>query len=194
MPVPYEPRRKFAEAIKTHEGLSPRQTPYKATHPSMLGWESMYDDSIGMELDPNAQKAPGTENFLYAKRQEDIIPGIIQQFRNYARRPKDFGLPEDPTVEQAVRIFDQTGADGKIKYLAKKGIDVSMSLSELLNKLNEIALSKQQGMRRPPQQAPQQPGMSQGPPQMPPQGAGSMLGGGSRFQAQNPTNMTAVRG
>lgn len=122
----------LAQGVQTHEGLEPGQTPFRITSDNMAKWQSMFDDTIRLGLDPEASKSPGREAFLYAKNPDDVFPAIIEQFRRYTYNPEKYGLPEDPTVEQAIRVFDQTGADDKIAFLQEElGIDPSVSLRVL---------------------------------------------------------------
>ena len=114
----------FTDYIIEHEGLKPNQTPFRITSPKMGKWTSMYDDTIRTELDPNAKKAKGTENFLYTKRPQDVKPAVEEQFRRYSERKKDI------TVDEAVRKFDQTGAEGKLAYLKKNGINPKSKLGD----------------------------------------------------------------
>ena len=121
----------FIDLVLKHEGLAPGQTPFRITDPSMKKWTSMFDDTIKVKLNPQAAKKPGTENFLYTERPEDVPPAVTEQFRRYNAKPKKYALPENVTIEQAVRLFDQSGADGKIKYLRQFGVDPSIPLKTL---------------------------------------------------------------
>ena len=84
----------------------------------------MYDDTIKTKLNPKAKKSKGRENFLYTEKPEDVKPAVEEQFRRYGERKKDI------TVEEAVKTFDQTGAEGKLKYLKQNGIDPKSKLGE----------------------------------------------------------------
>lgn len=114
-----------------HEGLEPNQTPFRITSPDMGKWTSMFDDTIGIQLDPDAKKGKGRQNFLYLKNQSDLLPAISEQFRRYAENPKKYKLPMIPTVSDAVRKFDQSGADGKLSFLQSRGIDSEQPLINL---------------------------------------------------------------
>lgn len=116
----------FAEKIAKHESLVPFQTPFRITSSSMRNWRSIFDDTLRISLNPDFNKPKGRENFLYLKNKEDLIPAISEQFRRYAKRNPGI------TVEQAIRIFDQTGAIGKIKYLENNGYSRHQKLIELL--------------------------------------------------------------
>ena len=115
----------FGNTIVQHEGLEPDQTPFRITDPSMAKWKSMFDDTMRFKLNPNAKKGINRQNFLYAVNQEDIQPAVIEQFRRYSERNPNI------TIADAIRIFDQTGADGKIEHIEKQGISSKAKLSEL---------------------------------------------------------------
>ena len=120
----------LTQLVMEHEGLEPFQTPFRITSDKMGKWKTMFDDTIKLELDPNAKKGKGRQKFLYLKNQEDLLPAISEQFRRYSANPKQYGLSETPTIEEAIRKFDQTGADGKIKFLEENGLNTSRLLEE----------------------------------------------------------------
>ena len=115
--------------IIRHEGLEPFQTPFRITFPEMRQWNTIHGYPINKEIVPSK----GRENFIYLQNQEDLIPAVIKQFENYMNKPKNYGLPDKPTLEEAIRIFDQTGANGKLDFLKTQGIDTSLSLEEIFN-------------------------------------------------------------
>jgi len=115
----------FGRSIVEHEGLEPYQTPFRITKPSMAKWTSMFDDTMKFKLNPNAKKGNLRQNFLYAVNQDDIQPAVIEQFRRYSERNPDISIAD------AIRIFDQTGAKGKIEYIKKQGISPKAKLSQL---------------------------------------------------------------
>ena len=117
----------FIDGIVQHEGLEPFQTPFRISNDTMRQWNTIHGYKINKDIVPSK----GREKFIYLQNQEDVIPAIRQQFLNYVTNPEKYGLPENPTVEQAVKVFDQTGAQGKLNFLKKYGIDSSMSLKEL---------------------------------------------------------------
>lgn len=124
-------KKKFTSLIMQHEGLEPGQTPFRITDKSMKNWTSMFDDTIKTRLNPKAKKSPGRENFLYTQKPEDVEPAVREQFRRYDKRKKGI------SVEDAVRTFDQTGADGKLDYLKKNGIDPKSRLADHLKDEDE---------------------------------------------------------
>lgn len=115
----------FAAVVVKHESLSPYQTPFRITNPCMKKWVSLFDDTLRIELDPNFKKPIGRENFLYLKNKEDLIPAIVEQFRRYAFRNPEI------TIGGAIRVFDQTGAEGKIKFIENNGFSQKTKLIEL---------------------------------------------------------------
>ena len=126
--------KKLVQAVLKHENLEPNQTPFRITDDDaklpkgkrkMREWTSMFDKTIKTRLNPNAKKSKGRENFIYTEKAEDVEPAVHEQFRLYAEREPDI------TVEGAVRKFDQTGADGKLKFLSKEGIDTKKKLKDL---------------------------------------------------------------
>jgi hypothetical protein len=121
----------FTDIILKHENLEPKQTPFRITDPSMKKWVSMFDDTMKLKLDPKAKKSEGREEFLYLQNQEDLKPAVTEQFRRYYTNPRKYKLSKDVSVAEAVRKFDQTGADGKIEYLKQNGIDTSKPLREM---------------------------------------------------------------
>ena len=122
----------FVDLVIQHEGVKGNQTPFRITDPKMGKWTSMFDDTIRTKLDPGAKKAPGTENFLYTQDPKDVKPAVHEQFRRYDERTPGI------TVEDAVRIFDQSGAAGKLKFLQQNGIDPKSKIKDhVLNREQE---------------------------------------------------------
>lgn len=135
--APVDPLQQITQLVMKHEGLEPYQTPFRITDPSMKKWTSMFDDTLRVKLNPNAVKGEGRQNFLYLQRQEDLVPAIAEQFRRYATNPKKYGLPTNPTVAEAIKKFDQTGAAGKIRFLESQGANTSVPLSNLFKGKND---------------------------------------------------------
>jgi hypothetical protein len=116
----------FINAIIQHEGLEPYQTPFRITSPEMRKWKTIH----GFEIDWEKNKK-GRKNFIYLKRQEDLIPAIKQQFINYMTTPEKYKLPKNVTIADAIKKFDQTGAEDKLKFLESKGINKNWYLSDI---------------------------------------------------------------
>lgn len=115
----------FIKKTIEHEGLEPNQTPFRITSEKMRNWTSMFDDTIKTKLNPKAKKSKGRENFLYVEKKEDVEPAVSEQFSRYEKRKPDI------TVDEAVRTFDQTGAEGKLKYLEENGIKRKTKIKDL---------------------------------------------------------------
>jgi hypothetical protein len=64
-------------------------------------------------------KSPERQNFFYVKNPNDVKPLTTQVFMNYIKDPQKWRLPRNPTIGQAIHIFDQSGANDKIAYLKK---------------------------------------------------------------------------
>lgn len=117
----------FVSLILQHEGLLPGQTPFRVTSPAMRKWNTIH----GFPINRSMRAPKGRENFLFLQNPGDVYPAVRQQFMNYMRRPSRYGLPANPTVMQAINVFDQTGARGKAKYLRSRGIDPNVALAQL---------------------------------------------------------------
>lgn len=131
----------FVKAVIEHEGLEPGQTPFRITSPGMKNWTSMFDNTIRVKLNPGAVKSKGRENFLYTQNPQDVNAAVAEQFKRYAQRNPKI------SVSDAVRTFDQTGAAGKLQYLAKKGIDTRAQLQQLITQ-QALAQELQRQVRR----------------------------------------------
>jgi len=113
----------LAALITQHEGLAKNQTPFRITDPSMEKWTSMFDSTIKAPLDTEAKKPKGRENFLFVPEGGDV-PGMVQeQMRRYSERNPKWDL------QQGIEKFDQTGAAGKLKFLAEEGHEGKRPLS-----------------------------------------------------------------
>ena len=98
--------------VLTHEGLLPKQTPFRITNPSMRKWNDIH----GFAID-KGPKPKGRENFIFLKNPEDVAKAVKKQLLNYVNHPAQFKLPANPTIGQALRKFDQSGCKGKIQFL-----------------------------------------------------------------------------
>jgi len=131
----------FVQAVIAHEGLEPGQTPFRITSPGMANWTSMFDDTIKVRLNPKAKKSKGRENFLYVQNQADVAPAVAEQFKRYSKRNPGI------SISDAVRIFDQTGAAGKLQYLQSKGFNPKTQLQQLIEQ-QALAQELQRQVRR----------------------------------------------
>lgn len=116
----------FVAAILQHEGLKPGQTPFRVTNPKMRQWNTIH----GYAIDKTAS-VPGRENFLFLKNPADVQPAVTAQLRRYATQPSRYGLQANPTVRQALGVFDQSGLKGKLNYLTQRGYNVDAPLLNL---------------------------------------------------------------
>lgn len=113
----------LVNAIVSHEGLLPKQTPFRITSPAMGNWNTIH----GFEIDKTSPRPSNRRNFIFLKNPEDVPKAVKQQFLNYRNKPSRYGLSAEPTLEEAIRVFDQTGADGKISFLKKKFPSINLS-------------------------------------------------------------------
>ena len=99
--------------IMEHENLLPKQTPFRITHPSMKKWNNIH----GFEVDKSYPRPKGREKFIFLKNPDDVPKAIKKQFIEYQKNPSNYGLPHQPSLRDALRVFDQTGVRGKINYI-----------------------------------------------------------------------------
>lgn len=120
-------REDFVNLILQHEGLVPGQTPFRITSQTMRNWKTIH----GYKIARGGRAPMGRENFLFLENPLEVFPAVRKQFQNYARVPERYGLPSNPTVQQAVNVFDQSGAKGKLQFLRQRGIDPNAPLASL---------------------------------------------------------------
>ena len=99
--------------IIKHEGLLPKQTPFRITSPAMKNWDTI----LGFKVNKNAVKPKGRENFIFLVNQEDVAKAIKKQFSNYATTPSKYEFESPPTLKDALAKFDHTGVEGKIQFM-----------------------------------------------------------------------------
>ena len=99
-----------------HEGLIKGQTPFRYTNPTMRKWNTIH----GFEIDKISPRPPDRINFIFLKNPSDVPKAVKKQFDNYANAPERYGLPANPTLKDALMVFDQTGVKGKIDYLKQQ--------------------------------------------------------------------------
>lgn len=99
--------------ILQHEGLIEKQTPFRYTNETMKKWDTIH----GFEIDKTTPVPFNRRNFIFLKNPSDVPMAVKKQFENYLKKPSKYGLPKNPTLEDAIRVFDQSGADSKIQYL-----------------------------------------------------------------------------
>lgn len=113
--------------IIKHEGLLPKQTPFRITNPEMKKWTTIH----GFKIDNTTPKPKGRENFIFLANAEDVPKAIKKQLMNYANKPSRYGLNHEPSLKEALSIFDQTGVQGKLKFLIEQlpTLDITKKLS-----------------------------------------------------------------
>ena len=118
--------------ILKHEGVSGNKTPTLITNPDMRNWTRL----LNRKGDPNSgfkiKKDPKSK-FIHLENPGDVPKAVVEQFRRYEANPKKYEkLPPNPTLAQAIRVFDQSGATGKIKFLQDHipGLDVNRPLKD----------------------------------------------------------------
>lgn len=118
------------QAILQHESLVPGQTPFRITNPNMKKWNKIH----GFQIDKNPEAPMNRQNFIFLKNPNEVPIAVKKQFENYAYNPQKYGLPKNPTLEDALRLFDQTGAKGKMAFIKNKFpfIDFQTPLLSLL--------------------------------------------------------------
>jgi len=118
------------QSILRHESLIPGQTPFRITNPSMKNWNKIH----GFQIDKNPNAPSNRQNFLFLKNPNEVPMAVKKQFENYAYNPQKYGLPINPTLEDALRLFDQSGVGGKMNFLKKQfpHIDFKTPLSALV--------------------------------------------------------------
>lgn len=101
--------------VLRHEALLNGQTPFRITNPSMKKWNTIH----GFEIDKNPQAPSNRQNFIFLKNPQEVPLAVKKQFVNYANNPQKYGLPNNPTLEDAIRTFDQSGSNGKMNFIKK---------------------------------------------------------------------------
>ena len=119
------------ELIIEHEGLVPNQTPFRIVNDIMANWDHIF----GYEIDKSIIKPKGRENFIFLKNLGDVFLSVRHQFYNYSINPGRYGLKEDCNIVEAIRLFDQSGANGKIVFLKSRisDFDENIELRKLFN-------------------------------------------------------------
>ena len=107
------PLNQITPLIIEHERLLPKQTPFRITNPIMRQWNTIH----GFPIDKTTPVPRNRRNFFFLQNPNDVPKAIEQQFRNYADRPSKYQLPNIPTLEDAIRKFDQENPDDKMEYI-----------------------------------------------------------------------------
>jgi hypothetical protein len=101
----------LAKNILEHEGLTTgNKTPFRIdpNNKGMRDWRTLHGFPV--------YTVKGS-NFFHAKNPDHIKNMIIEQLKNYVKQPQRYNLNQNPTIEEAMKVFDTTGTEGKLKYL-----------------------------------------------------------------------------
>jgi len=125
----------LVDVILQHEDLIPKQTPFLITSEKMRQWDHIHGKFETDKINPSYQERVklGRQNFIFLKNPNDVFPAVVTQLKKYVANPAYYELPPNPTIKDAIYVFDQTGANGKIKYIQQKlpNINVNAPLSSL---------------------------------------------------------------
>jgi hypothetical protein len=113
----------IVDLILKHENLAEGQTPFRITSPEMAKWNTVLGYKVSKK-----EKPKGRENFIFLDDPSQVKAAVKEQLKRYYQIPVKYKLPSEPTIEQAVRVFDQSGAKGKLKLLQDAGIDTKQPL------------------------------------------------------------------
>ena len=115
----------LTDVTEQTEGLLSGQTPIRITNESMRKWKTIQ----GIPVQYPEDMPKDRENFFW------VAPGmekevIKRQWKSYFKNPKKFGLDNNSTIEDIVKIFDQTNPKNKLKLLKEMDIDPKSKLNE----------------------------------------------------------------
>ena len=121
---------KIIEVLLEHENLLPKQTPFRITNPIMKHWNTI----LGFKIDKNPIVPATRRNFIYLINPLEVPLAVRKQFERYSLTPENYGLPTNPSLEQSLKIFDQSNALAKIAYMVSKipNLDVTQSLKNFI--------------------------------------------------------------
>jgi len=114
--------------VMIHEGLVEGQTPFRYTSESMRGWNNIH----GFEID-KTPRSDKRRNFIFLKNPQDVPLAIKAQFAKYVKSPNKYGWDHIPSLGEALAKFDQTGVEGKKKFLSSifPGINFQIPLNAI---------------------------------------------------------------
>ena len=115
----------FVKLILAHENLIEGQTPFRYTSKAMRKWNTIH----GYEIDNTSNKPYDRRNFIFLKNPQDVPKAVKKQLSNYAFFPARYNLGENPTIEDAIKKFDQENPERKIKYLKEKIPEINLNIS-----------------------------------------------------------------
>src|SRR3990167_9581710 len=121
----------LTESTTATEGLIPGQTPLR------MG-KTRYKDTVqGIPLDWDAHtKAPSDRKNFYFVRPDNVPKVIKKQWQNYFNNPTKYGLSDDSTIGDAIKLFDQQAPQNKIKFLQDKGVDTNTTIKDAKSKFD----------------------------------------------------------
>jgi hypothetical protein len=82
----------------------------------MRKWKTIH----GFEIDNTSPRPHSRRNFIFLKNPEEVPKAVQKQFSNYSTSPARYSLSETPTLEEAIRKFDQDKPVEKMKFLRTK--------------------------------------------------------------------------
>lgn len=120
----------IVKGIISHEGLLPKQTPFRITNPIMRKWKHI----LGFPIEHPKKVPAGRKNFIFLKNPQDVFPAVKKLFVDYATHPGKYGLGANPTLRDAIEVFDQTNSEHKIQHLTRTipELDVDVPLKKIL--------------------------------------------------------------
>ena len=102
----------------------------------MREWNNIH----GFPIVKDSPKPPNRMNFIFLKNPNDVQKAVMKQFERYISFPQryDEQWQSEPNIEESLRKFDQTGVDGKMKFLKAKfpSINFSLPLSTIFDKIS----------------------------------------------------------
>jgi len=119
----------FVGALLEHEDLVEKQTPFRYTSKAMRRQNTIH----GFEIDKTSPRPKDRMNFIFLKNPEDVPKAVKRQLEKYMREPTRYNLSPKPTIEEALKKFDQDKPEGKMKYLKQQfpKVNFKASLSSL---------------------------------------------------------------
>lgn len=120
----------IVEVLLVHENLLPCQTPFRITNPIMKQWNTI----LGYKTNKNPEVPSSRKNFIYLINPLEVPLAVKKQFERYATTPEKYGLPENPSLEKCLKVFDQSNAIAKIAYMVSqiKGLDVTSPIKNFI--------------------------------------------------------------
>lgn len=115
----------LVEATTKTEGLVKGQTPLRIPKGGEK-WKTIQ----GVPVDTKANKPKDRANFFFVDP-ERVNEVIANQYKSYLKNPKKYGLSEDSTLEEMIKVFDQQNPKNKFNVLKELGINTGMKLKEI---------------------------------------------------------------